>query len=143
MFVPATQGGAQVVVEVMDADNPRGPSGDDIVDTIIIDVNISLATTFTTPTIYTGAAQYAQMELSFRVMCTENFYGQDCSKFCEARNDSAGHYTCDAQGNRVCLTGYQDPSSNCTVCVPAVGCCEWQQLPCFKSIAKGHKYINP
>lgn len=42
MFVPATQGGAQVVVEVMDADNPRGPSGDDIVDTIIIDVNTSL-----------------------------------------------------------------------------------------------------
>ena len=124
----------------MDADNPRGPSGDDIVDTITINVNASTATTFTAPTIYMGAAQYARMELSFRAMCTENFYDQDCSRFCEARNDAAGHYRCDDQGNRVCLVGYQDPSRNCTVCVPAVGCCEWQQLPCFKSSAKNHKH---
>ena len=53
------------------------------------------------------------VNLSYRLSCIENYYGGDCSVFCEARDDDSGHYTCDAQGNIVCNDGYQGTDTNC------------------------------
>ena len=31
---------------------------------------------------------------------------------CEPQDDSSGHFTCDINGNKVCLPGYQNPGTN-------------------------------
>ena len=61
----------------------------------------------------------------FSVVCKENYFGLDCATFCEERGDELGHFTCDGEGNKVCLQGYKNPSTNCTECIPADGCCEY------------------
>ena len=74
-------------------------------------------------------------------VCAENYYGSQCdvlcepkinsmcdengSRICDARNDSMGHYSCGGDGNRVCLAGYQNPSTFCIECILADGCCKW------------------
>ncbi|XP_073239420.1 hemicentin-2-like isoform X2 [Porites lutea] len=42
-----------------------------------------------------------------RVICDADYYGNRCKKFCRARNDNSGHYTCDKNGNKVCLSGWR------------------------------------
>ena len=44
--------------------------------------------------------------------------------FCSARDDADGHFECDRDGNRVCLEGFRNASTDCTECVPAAGCCK-------------------
>ena len=61
--------------------------------------------------------------------CDDNFQGPNCdtcapdyypagicNTFCQPRNDSLGHYTCDSFGRRVCLPGYTDSDTNCVTC---------------------------
>ena len=48
----------------------------------------------------------------------------DCSVHCVETDNADGHYDCDHDGNRVCLDGYRNASSDCIECVPATGCCE-------------------
>lgn len=60
-----------------------------------------------------------------RVQCVPFFFGPDCNTFCVGENDSSGRFECDpTTGAIVCLTGYQNPASNCTDCAPAEGCCK-------------------
>lgn len=68
--------------------------------------------------------QQQTLILSYHLMCTESYFGGNCSVFCEPRDDQQGHYRCDRLGSRVCLEGYRDSSTNCTECVPAENCCE-------------------
>ena len=48
-------------------------------------------------------------------ICAPNYYPQgNCETFCMARNDSSGHYTCDpVTGDKICLDGYEDPTTDC------------------------------
>ncbi len=46
-----------------------------------------------------------------RVVCREGYFGPNCG--CSPRDDSTGHFTCDTNGIKVCLPGYQNPSTNC------------------------------
>ena len=49
--------------------------------------------------------------------CASNYYpAGSCTKFCEARDDALGHYTCDANGDKECLDGYIGPDTNCVTC---------------------------
>jgi len=50
---------------------------------------------------------------NIRVLCKRGFFGSVCEIECSPRNDSNGHFTCAANGTRLCLPGYQDPSTNC------------------------------
>ena len=47
--------------------------------------------------------------------CEPNYYPRNsCSVMCIPRNNSEGHYTCDSvTGDKICLEGYKDPSTNC------------------------------
>ena len=61
--------------------------------------------------------------LCFRLRCAVNYYSTDCSKYCVPHdNNEAGHYTCDANGDKQCLPGYQQPSTNCTAPLCSTGC---------------------
>ena len=53
-------------------------------------------------------------DLSFRVQCSENCYGLNCTTFCEPEE---GVYTCDNMkgGLSICV-GSRNPATNCTTC---------------------------
>ena len=68
--------------------------------------------------------------MSFRVQCSENYYGPDCTTFCEPME---GVYTCDSEGRPICLQGNQRfciqclsslrPSPSCAACLnPSTNC---------------------
>ena len=52
--------------------------------------------------------------MSFRVKCSENYYGPNCNTFCEPME---GVYTCDNEGRITCFHSGQDLATNCTQCV--------------------------
>ncbi len=51
-------------------------------------------------------------------MCREGYFGPNCG--CSPRDDSTGHFTCDTNGIKVCLPGYQNHQTNQTNCVEEV-----------------------
>ncbi|GFR99964.1 delta-like protein [Elysia marginata] len=50
-----------------------------------------------------------QLMVAVRIICSENYFGKNCSEFCRARDDYLGHYTCTATGQQVCLEGWWGP----------------------------------
>ena len=87
-----------------------------LVDGFIIDQMVEVGGNFSTPTNHSGVFSLGYFVLSFRVACTENFFGSDCATLCVERDDELGHYTCDREGNIVCRERFQDLSTNCTRC---------------------------
>ena len=49
--------------------------------------------------------------MSFRVQCSENYYGPNCTAHCD------GVYTCDGEGKPTCLTDNQTSTTFCTQCL--------------------------
>ena len=139
------QGSFQLLVAVNDVDSFFGfyKYFGEFIDVIYIEESLQPNGSFSTPQLYTGMYDKATISLSFRVSCTENYYGPNCATFCEpndnhtcdengsivcrnsyygtrcnvfceARNDTLGHYQCSRNGGKICLEGYQDPDTNCT-----------------------------
>jgi hypothetical protein len=68
----------------------------------------------------------AHILLRFRLVCEDPDSVSDCSGPCVPTDNSTGHFTCDPDtGERVCLDGYNDTWSRCTVCIPSAGCSEF------------------
>ena len=86
---------------------------DDHVDDIYVTISLTPSSSFTSRTAYSGVHGNSRIELSFRLQCGSNLYGNNCTTFCEARNDSEGHYSCGTSGQRICLSGWSGPSSDC------------------------------
>lgn len=64
---------------------------------------------------YRGLESNANLAARFILVCAENFYQSDCSVYCEPQDsDELGHYECGENGEKLCLLGYTDPTSNCT-----------------------------
>ena len=114
------QGSIQLAVQAWDQDNGNDPA--DIIDTFHIDVimNNTNTPTFSDRMIFTGIYNHGNFELSFRLNCTQNYFGPDCATFCIERDSQLGHYTCGSDGSFVCREGYADPSTNCTRCVSTI-----------------------
>ncbi|XP_035987412.1 delta-like protein C isoform X2 [Fundulus heteroclitus] len=64
----------------------------------------------------------SQLGFSYRVVCINNYHGEDCSSLCRPRNDTFGHYHCDADGRRHCMEGWS--GQYCTDPICAGGCGE-------------------
>jgi len=47
-----------------------------------------------------------QLRYSYRVVCSENYYGESCSRLCKRRDDRFGHYVCETDGSLACLPGW-------------------------------------
>ncbi|CAH1792098.1 unnamed protein product [Owenia fusiformis] len=56
----------------------------------------------------------------YRVVCDEHYYGNKCTEYCKPRDDKNGHYTCNDEGEKVCLDGYTGAYCNEVICLP--GC---------------------
>ena len=106
------QGQVEMYVRV-DDDDDDGTS--DLVTRFYIEISATAGLEFTSTQEY-GENSVGLLGASYRVSCTEDFYSPDCSVFCRARDDAQGHYTCDSQGNRVCLSGNCSPETD--ECVP-------------------------
>lgn len=115
----AMQGGVQILLTIEDMD-------EDLVDMFLIELNgtatASNESVSATTMQYTGLSGIATLEISTAVSCVSGFYGPSCD--CQGRDDDTGHFTCNGAGERVCLQGHQNLTTNCTECVPAEGCCE-------------------
>lgn len=64
------------------------------------------------------------IRIRFELRCAEDFYGEGCTRACVGRDDAGGHYSCDAEGNRRCMGGYQNLLTNCTECALLPECCK-------------------
>ena len=89
-------------------------NSDDDLDDIFIDQALEVNSGFTAMERYTGILDRVSLQMRFRVMCQQDYYGADCSTFCVAQNDNVnGHYTCNSDGSIQCLEGFENPSNNC------------------------------
>ncbi|CAC5367068.1 unnamed protein product [Mytilus coruscus] len=78
-------------------------------------------------------ATKVSLRFSLSVYCDPQYYGSDCSIKCVPTNKCDGHYTCDHQGNKVCLTGWR--GKDCTELVPGsdVDCSVYQNKTEFST----------
>jgi len=53
-----------------------------------------------------GVMNDPTIELSFWVGCDHNFFGINCSEFCEHTDNSSGHYDYGPNGEIICLRGW-------------------------------------
>ncbi|KAE8587691.1 hypothetical protein XENTR_v10022069 [Xenopus tropicalis] len=71
--------------------------------------------------IQSGGSQI-QLKFSYRVVCSENYYGESCSRLCKPRDDRFGHYLCEPDGRVSCLKGWKGEYCAEPICLD--GCSE-------------------
>ena len=82
-----------------------------VVDRFPIDLELNVSSGPTARTTYNGIYSVSQFDLSFRIDCSENYHGPQCDVFCM---EVPGQFTCDSDGNIVCVNSNLTPVSNCT-----------------------------
>ena len=90
---------------------------DVFLDNIFINRMLEVNAEFTPIESYNGTNTINRVVLNmrFRVMCQQDYYGADCTRFCQPKNDSVnGYYTCNSDGSFQCREGFRNPSNNCT-----------------------------
>ena len=118
LFLP--QGRIQFFIAAIDRSLPMSTSTisetEAIINRFSIDLELNPGADFTERTTYTGIYNISDVgfDMSFRVQCLENYFGPNCTTFCEPLE---AVYTCDSEGRYVCLH-YRDPTTNCTTCLP-------------------------
>ena len=119
-MIVTLQGRIQFFIDALDRAVDMGTSGLDEMEVIInrfpIDLELSPGPSFTERRTYTGIYNISGLgfDISFRVLCSENYYGPDCDTFCEPVE---GVYTCDSEGIIVCVQHNRDPTTSCATCV--------------------------
>lgn len=63
-----------------------------------------------------------KLRYSYRVICSDNYYGESCSRLCKKRNDHFGHYVCQSDGSLSCLPGWTGEYCEQPICLS--GCHE-------------------
>ena len=92
-----------------------GISEPDVVDRFQIDLELSIASDFTERKTYYGLQNLTQFDMSFKIrQCSDNYYGPQCDVFC---SEVEGQFTCDSEGNTVCVNSNLNPETSCTECL--------------------------
>ena len=115
LFLP--QGRIQFFIDALDNDVASVLSETEvIINRFPIDLELNPGPDFTERTTYTGFYNISDVvfDMSFRVQCLENYFGPNCTTFCEPLE---GVYTCDSEGRSVCLQDNRDPTTNCMTCL--------------------------
>ncbi|KAM5235440.1 delta-like protein 4 [Ctenodactylus gundi] len=68
------------------------------------------------------ASSLTRLRYSYRVICSDNYYGDNCSRLCKNRNDRFGHYVCQPDGSLSCLPGWAGEYCDSPICLS--GCHE-------------------
>ena len=104
LYIKARDSDAGLIVDLI--------NGDDDLDDIFINRTLEVNSGFTQLEEYTGALNRVTVQMKFRVMCQQDYYGADCGTFCVAQNDDMnGHYTCNSDGSIQCLEGFENPQT--------------------------------
>ncbi|XP_048018269.1 delta-like protein C isoform X2 [Megalobrama amblycephala] len=115
-------GTVSVIIEAWNTESSNDPSTEDLK---------SMISCFTTKRNLTIGEKWSQdvhlgeqskLRFSYRVVCVEFYYGDDCSYFCRPRDDPFGHFDCDASGNRICLPEWK--GEYCAEPICSSGCSE-------------------
>lgn len=97
----------------------------DIIDTIYVEFSLSLNSSIAEES-YVG--EYGiEISLSLELQCAANFYGPSCDNYCVPQDNSGGHYSCGSGGEKICLSGWSDPSGDCLT-----GKCNYSLTPPFR-----------
>ena len=80
-----------------------------LVDSLPIDLILPTKEDFTFPMTYSSLVGYFNVTLSFRVRCIENYYGPNCTVFCDA-SVAVGNFVCGSNGVMVCEANYYGSS---------------------------------
>ena len=97
------------MIRIKDSDT----DADDLVDRIVYNMNLSPSSEWTGT--ITGDAHYNEVtfKAQFRVTCQSNYYTSSCSVYCKKRDNNAGHYDCGSSGQKICKSGWSNPSTSC------------------------------
>jgi len=103
------QGAAQLYIRVID----RDWNSDDHVDDVYIELELPSPSSISYQ-YYTGDYENSEIEIRYRLHCLGDYYGPDCARYCVDTDSIEGHYSCDTDGNKICNTGWTNPSLSCT-----------------------------
>ena len=112
------QGRIQFFIDALDrAVSSQQSEIEMIINRFAINLELQPGPNFTDRVNYTGFFNISEVnfDISFRVQCLENYYGPNCTLFCEPADDV---YTCDSEGEIVCIEDNRDPTSMCSRCLP-------------------------
>ena len=113
-----TQGKIQFFVDALDRAVSASGLGETevFINRFPIDIQLQPGPNFTDRGNYTGIYNISglQFDISFRVQCSENFYGPNCTTFCAPLQ---GVYTCGSEGRVVCILNNRDPATNCSTMI--------------------------
>lgn len=101
--------GVRIKVQVWDED----AGSDDLVDFIKTNPSLSLAPARSSSTAVwtrTTLSSRTSMVLEGIAFCAANWFGEDCSVFCEANRGPEAVYTCDDSGRKICTEGWTGES---------------------------------
>ncbi|KAK3092241.1 hypothetical protein FSP39_000187 [Pinctada imbricata] len=62
----------------------------------------------------------ASLIYRIRVVCDLHYYNTTCTKFCRPRDDHFGHFSCDDNGDKVCMQGWM--GTDCQKAICRTGC---------------------
>ena len=113
------QGRIQFFIDAIDIDSVAGATEMlDIINRFPINQELELGSRLTPRATYTGIFNISRQifDMSFRVKCSDNYYGRDCSIFCRPQERMN---TCDSQEGIICIQNNRDPSTNCSNCLQA------------------------
>ena len=82
---------------------------DDFIDKIDITLK---QTDESIPIVYHGYYKVANMTISYKIYCDRNYYGPNCTEYCQTIYNDTGLYECDEQG-RLIISKPTKPS-NCS-----------------------------
>ena len=103
-------------IEAIEVDPPPFP--DVHLDDLFINRTLEVNTNYTRTERYNGTTIFMNrtiVDVRFRVMCQQDYYGADCTTFCKDQNDDVnGHYTCNSDGSIQCRDSFKNPRNNCT-----------------------------
>ena len=109
-FVHLCRGRFQLLVSTEDAD----ADADDLIDRNAFNQQLLPTGTWTEVFRVHGYYKAAHVAMQFKASCDQYYYTQSCTVYCKAQDDNVeGHYNCNSEGGKVCLTGWSDPSNNC------------------------------
>ena len=79
----------------------------DLIDRVVLQLHLSPNMLYMSTITHVGIYGRAIMRFKFRFTCQMHYYGSNCATFCTPQDsDQLGHYTCDSDGRRVCMSGY-------------------------------------
>ncbi|KAM9319202.1 protein jagged-2 isoform 3-T3 [Pholidichthys leucotaenia] len=101
-----------LVLEALDYDNETSESGQ-LIERVLVSSMLNPGEQWQT---YRHHGRTLSLEYRLRFRCDSNYYGPFCNKFCRARNDFFGHFSCDPSGSKVCMDGWTGPECKEAVC---------------------------